>query len=156
MASLLETKGLCKSYAGPVLVDVDFDLRAGEIHALVGENGAGKSTLCNIVAGLRTADRGEMRLDAAPYVPANKRAAEAAGVRIVLQELSLINNLTIAENLFLDHLPNLGGWIARARLEKAAREALARVGLAELDPNLRVPITSWLYIGQSLGSCVTV
>ena len=138
MASLLETKGLCKSYAGPVLVDVDFDLQAGEIHALVGENGAGKSTLCNIVAGLRTADRGEMRLDAAPYVPANKRAAEAAGVRIVLQELSLINNLTIAENLFLDHLPNLGGWIHRARLEKAAREALARVGLAELDPNLRV------------------
>jgi ribose transport system ATP-binding protein len=121
-----------------VLVDVDFDLQAGEIHALVGENGAGKSTLCNIVAGLRTADRGEMRLDAAPYVPANKRAAEAAGVRIVLQELSLINNLTIAENLFLDHLPNLGGWIHRARLEKAAREALARVGLAELDPNLRV------------------
>jgi ribose transport system ATP-binding protein len=138
MAPLLETKGLCKSYAGPVLVDVDFDLQAGEIHALVGENGAGKSTLCNIVAGLRTADRGEMRLDAAPYVPANKRAAEAAGVRIVLQELSLINNLTIAENLFLDHLPNLGGWIHRARLEKAAREALARVGLAELDPNLRV------------------
>jgi ribose transport system ATP-binding protein len=138
MAPLLETKGLCKSYAGPVLVDVDFDLQAGEIHALVGENGAGKSTLCNIVAGLRAADRGEMRLDGAPHVPANKRAAEAAGVRIVLQELSLINNLTIAENLFLDHLPNLGGWIHRARLEKAAREALARVGLAELDPNLLV------------------
>jgi ribose transport system ATP-binding protein len=138
MAALLETRGLAKSYAGPVLVDVNFDLQAGEIHALVGENGAGKSTLCNIIAGLRTLDRGEMWLDGVPYAPINKRAAEAAGIRIVLQELSLINNLTIAENLFLDHLPHRGGWIRRARLGEAAHEALARVGLTELNPELLV------------------
>ncbi|MBV9273464.1 MAG: sugar ABC transporter ATP-binding protein [Verrucomicrobia bacterium] len=138
MAALLETRGLCKSYAAPVLVDVNFDLQAGEIHALVGENGAGKSTLCNIVAGLRTADKGEMWLEGHRYIPANKRAAEAAGIRIVLQELSLINNLTIAENLFLDHLPHRNGWINRARLREAAHETLARVGLTEVDPDLLV------------------
>ena len=113
MDPLLETRGLAKSYAAPVLVDINFDLQAGEIHALVGENGAGKSTLCNIVAGLRAADKGEMRLEGHPYAPVNKRAAEAAGIRIVLQELSLINNLTIAENLFFDHLPHRTGWIRR-------------------------------------------
>jgi ribose transport system ATP-binding protein len=138
MASLLEARGLAKSYAGPVLVDVNFDLQAGEVHALVGENGAGKSTLCNIVAGLRTPDKGEMWLDGNPYAPINKRAAEAAGIRIVLQELSLINNLTIAENLFLDHLPHRGGWIRRAPLGEAAHEALARVGLTEMNPDLLV------------------
>src|SRR5262249_17996019 len=110
MAALLQTRGLTKSYAGPVLSDVNFDLRAGEIHALVGENGAGKSTLCNIIAGLRTPDKGEMWIDEVRYAPANKRASEAAGIRIVLQELSLINNLTIAENLFFDHLPSRVGW----------------------------------------------
>ena len=135
MSVLLETRGLGKSYAGPVLVGVNFDLRPGEIHALVGENGAGKSTLCNIVAGLRIPDSGEMWLDGVSYTPINKRAAEAAGIRIVLQELSLINNLTVAENLFLDQLPNRGGWIRRAHLGKAAREALFRVGLNELSPD---------------------
>jgi len=138
MAPLLETRGLCKSYAAPVLVDVNFDLQAGEIHALVGENGAGKSTLCNIVSGLRTPDKGEMWLDGRRYIPVNKRTAEAVGIRIVLQELSLINNLTVAENLFLDHLPHRYGWIRRARLGEAAHEALSRVGLAELDPDLLV------------------
>jgi len=75
MDPLLETRGLAKSYAAPVLVDINFDLQAGEIHALVGENGAGKSTLCNIVAGLRAADKGEMRLEGHPYAPVNKRTA---------------------------------------------------------------------------------
>ena len=138
MDPLLETRGLAKSYAAPVLVDINFDLQAGEIHALVGENGAGKSTLCNIVAGLRAADKGEMRLEGHPYAPVNKRTAEAAGIRIVLQELSLINNLTIAENLFFDHLPHRTGWIRRTSLREAAHEALARVGLNELDPDLLV------------------
>jgi ribose transport system ATP-binding protein len=138
MAALLQAKGLAKSYAGPVLIDVNFDLRAAEIHALVGENGAGKSTLCNIIAGLRTADKGEMWIDGVHYTPTNKRTAEAAGIRIVLQELSLINNLTIAENLFFDHLPHRGGWIDRSSLGAAAHEALARVGLAELNPDLLV------------------
>jgi ribose transport system ATP-binding protein len=133
MTVLLRARGLAKAYAGPVLSDVNFELRAGEVHALVGENGAGKSTLCNIIAGLRQADAGEMILQDKPYHPHSKKAAELRGVRIVLQELSVIDNLTVAENLFLDHLPNRLGWISGARLAEAARAALDKVGLTELD-----------------------
>src|SRR5271165_4563928 len=138
MTVLLKTQGLAKSYAGPVLSDVDFDLLAGEVHALVGENGAGKTTLSHIIAGLRTPDSGEMRLGGKPYAPANKRTAEEQGVRIVLQELNLINNLSVAENLFLEHLPSRAGWIRRSQLGKNARAALDRVGLSDLDPNILV------------------
>jgi len=130
---LLLTTGLAKSYASPVLSDVQLELRFGEVHALVGENGAGKTTLCHIIAGLRQPDAGEMRLDGHIYKPSDKRAAEQAGVRIVLQELSLIDNLTVAENLFLQQLPHRGGWIKRNQLADAAHEALQKVGLAELD-----------------------
>ena len=98
MATLLQTRGLAKAYASPVLADINFDLRAGEVHALVGENGAGKSTLCNILAGLSHADSGSMFLDERPYQPISKKIAERQGVRIVLQELSLIDNLSGAEN----------------------------------------------------------
>jgi ribose transport system ATP-binding protein len=130
---LLETKALAKSYASPVLSDVNFDVRAGEIHALVGENGAGKSTLCHILTGLRQADSGEMFFDGGPYRPASKRTAEEAGIRIVLQELSVIDNLTVAENLFLNRLPNRLGWIRGRALGDEARKALERVGLGGLD-----------------------
>jgi ribose transport system ATP-binding protein len=138
MTTLLQTRGLAKAYAGPVLSDVNFDLRAGEVHALVGENGAGKSTLCNILAGLSAANSGEMFLEERPYKPINKKAAEHQGVRIVLQELSLIDNLSVAENLFLHRLPNRMGWIQGSRLARAARAALDRVGLIDLDPNVSV------------------
>src|SRR6202011_4426833 len=135
MSLLLETRGLAKAYASPVLADINFDLRAGEVHALVGENGAGKSTLCNIIAGLRQADSGQIIYQGKPYHPHSKKEAELQGVRIVLQELSLIDSLTVAENLFLDHLPNRMGWINGARLADAARAALDKVGLTDLDPN---------------------
>jgi ribose transport system ATP-binding protein len=138
MATLLQTRGLAKAYASPVLADINFDLRAGEVHALVGENGAGKSTLCNILAGLSHADSGSMFLDERPYEPISKKIAERQGVRIVLQELSLIDNLSVAENLFLRRLPNRMGWIQGARLARAARAALDRVGLTDLDPNVSV------------------
>ena len=145
MKTLLQTRGLAKSYVGPALSGVDFDLRAGEVHALVGENGAGKSTLCNIIAGLRQADGGEMTLDGEAYRPPTKKDAEHHGVRIVLQELSLINTLTVAENLFLDGLPNRWGWIRPRALADAARAALDKVGLTELDP--ATPVSA-LGIGQ--------
>jgi ribose transport system ATP-binding protein len=73
-----------------------------------------------------------------PYHPHSKKEAELQGVRIVLQELSLIDNLTVAENLFLDHLPNRMGWINGGRLADAARVALDKVGLTDLDPNMPV------------------
>src|SRR5512139_1439747 len=95
--TLLRITGLWKSYAGPVLSEVQLDLRRGEVHALVGENGAGKSTLSRILAGLTRPDGGRMTLRGEPYAPRTKRDAEHRGVRMVMQELNLIGNLTVAE-----------------------------------------------------------
>jgi ribose transport system ATP-binding protein len=131
---LLTVTDLGKSYAAPVLTDVRLDLWRGEVHALVGENGAGKSTLSRILAGLTRPDRGEMALRGEVYAPASKREAERRGVRMVMQELHLIGNLTVAENIFLEHLPHRLGWIDYPRLNQAAGEILARVGLGDLDP----------------------
>ncbi len=132
---LLSATGLDKSY-GPVrvLTAVNFDLRRGEVHALVGENGAGKSTLSRILAGLTPPDTGAMTLSGQPYRPRDRRDAEWRGVRLVMQELNLVSNLTVGESLFLDQLPHRWGWIDYATLHDRARTALARVGLADLDP----------------------
>jgi ribose transport system ATP-binding protein len=133
--SVLAATGLGKSY-GPVRVlnEVDLDLRRGEVHALVGENGAGKSTLCRILAGLTPPDTGTLTLHGRPYRPRDRRDAAQHGVRMVLQELNLIGNLTVAESLCLEGLPHRWGWIDRAELARRARAALARVGLSDLDP----------------------
>lgn len=134
----IRCSGIGKSYAVPVLVDVSFECRPGEVHALIGANGAGKSTLAKIICGLVRPDGGTMTLDGAPYAPAGKPDAEAAGIHIVHQELNLIGTLTVAENLFLSRLPRRLGVVDRRRLRRDAREALARVDLAELDPDTPV------------------
>ena len=132
--ALLTTAGLCKSYAAPVLSDVDFDVRRGEVHALVGENGAGKTTLARILAGLAEPSSGSMGLKGRPFVPTCRADAEERGVRIVMQELNLIGTLTVAENLFIDCLPTRFGLLDTRRLNADARPLMARVGLAEVDP----------------------
>jgi ribose transport system ATP-binding protein len=142
---LLIVRGLSKAYAVPVLIDVDLDLRAGEVHALMGANGAGKSTLVRIVCGLTHADRATMELAGEPYAPATRRAAEAAGVQVVLQELNLVTTLSVAENLCLARLPHRFGVIDRARLDAMATRALDAVGMGHLDP--RTPVAS-LGVGQ--------
>jgi ribose transport system ATP-binding protein len=131
---LLQVAGLQKSYNAPVLVDFDFDLRPGEVHALVGSNGAGKSTFARILCGLTAGDGGDMRLCGQAYRPKSKREAEHAGVVMVLQELNVIGTLSIAENIFLNRLPRRGGLVRFAELREKAAQALARVGLPELDP----------------------
>lgn len=138
MRPLLRVQDLCKSYAGPVLSAVDFDLCAGEVHALVGENGAGKSTLCRILAGLTEADSGSVTLDEEPFRPHSRKAAERAGLCMVLQELNLIPTLSVAENVFFDELPHRWGWVDYRRLHADTREALVRLGLPELAPTRRV------------------
>jgi len=138
VAPLLTIQGLCKAYAGPVLSDVAFDLRAGEVHALVGENGAGKSTLAKIVAGLVQPDAGAMTLRGQPYAPRNKKDAEHHGVRMVMQELNLIGNLTVAESILLECLPHRFGWIDQCELHARARRILERVGLTDIDPGCLV------------------
>ena len=130
----MEIRGLRKAFGAPVLADIDLDIRAGEVHALLGANGAGKSTLAKIVAGLTPPDAGRMTLGGKPHAPASKRDAERAGVHIIHQELRALDTLSVAENLFLDQLPNRWGLVDRRALHLNARAALELVGLSELDP----------------------
>ena len=133
--TLLTVTGVEKAFPGvQALRQVDFELRAGEVHALVGENGAGKSTLTRIIAGIEKADAGHMLLAGEPHVPRSRAEAESRGVRMVMQELNLIGNLTVAENIFLERLPARLGFIDYAKLHQAAREVMEKVGLEEVDP----------------------
>jgi ribose transport system ATP-binding protein len=139
--SVLTVSGIGKTYVEPVLADVTLDLRAGEVLALTGENGAGKSTLSKIVGGLVTPTTGTMTLAGAPYSPVSRSDAEALGVRMVMQELNLLPTLSVAENLFLNRLPQKGGrfgWIDRRTLRENARHAMAQVGLDAIDPDTPV------------------
>ena len=134
---LLRVSAVSKHYASPVLRDIDLDVHAGEVLALTGENGAGKSTLSKILCGLETATSGSMTLAGTLYAPASRCAAEALGVRMVLQELSTVPTLSVAENLFLGDLPRRLGFVDRATLHHRSEQALARVGL-NLDPSTPV------------------
>jgi len=143
---LLEVCQISKSFPGvQALSGVDFDLAEGEVHALVGENGAGKSTLTRIIAGLERPDSGRMLLYGRPFQPQSKADAEAHGIRMVMQELHLIGNLTVAENIFIEKLPNRFGVINYQQLNADAREIMQQVGLADVDPS--APVRT-LGIGQ--------
>ncbi|MBG5227788.1 sugar ABC transporter ATP-binding protein [Pseudomonas aeruginosa] len=135
---LLSIRGVGKTYAQPVLAEIDLQLFGGEVLALTGENGAGKSTLSKIVGGLERPGAGSLELLGRPYAPASRREAEALGVRMVMQELNLLPTLSVAENLFLHDLPRRAGWSDRRRLRAAAREAMAQVGLEAIDPDTLV------------------
>ncbi len=134
MVPRIELHGVSKRYAAPVLRDVALALRPGEVRVLAGENGAGKSTLSKIVCGLVDPDGGRMLLDGVPYAPRSRRQAEQLGVRIVLQELSLVNTLSVAENLFLRELPRRAGMIDYRALHQRAAALMEQVGLGALDP----------------------
>ena len=157
---LLRVSAVSKHYAAPVLRDIDLDVHAGEVLALTGENGAGKSTLSKILCGLETATSGSMTLGGTLYAPDSRSAAEALGVRMVLQELSMVPTLTVAENLFLGELPQRLGFMDRAALRHRAEQALARVGL-DLDPwtpvhTLGIGHRQMIEIARALGSACRV
>ncbi|HEX3134559.1 MAG TPA: sugar ABC transporter ATP-binding protein [Planctomycetota bacterium] len=142
---VLELTGVGKTYAVPVLAEVDLSIRRGEVHALLGANGAGKSTLSRIIAGLVAPTAGNMRLDGQVFAPSSKRIAETAGVQIVQQELNLIPTLSVAENLLLTRLPRRFGLIDRTALHTQARTILDRNGLTALPTDVLV---SALGVGQ--------
>jgi ribose transport system ATP-binding protein len=142
---LLTMRGLWKRYATPVLQDVDLEIYPGQVHALLGANGAGKSTLARIVSGLTRHDDGTMVLGGSAYSPQSKLDAESCGVQIVLQELTLIPTLSVAENLFLSRLPSRWGVVQSRLLRAQAKEALSTVGLEQLDPEFK---TGRLGIGE--------
>ena len=136
---VVETIRVGKSFSGvTVLQDVDFDLRAGEVHALVGENGAGKSTLMKILAGVHVDYEGTVRVDGEAVRFGGVRDAERAGVSIIHQELNLVPELTAADNIFLGREPLLGGvFVDRRRIVKAAETLVRRLGI-DIDPDSRV------------------
>ncbi|MBX8488313.1 sugar ABC transporter ATP-binding protein [Pseudomonas cichorii] len=136
--AVLSISGIGKTYAQPVLADIELTLMRGEVLALTGENGAGKSTLSKIIGGLVVPDAGVMHFQRQPYQPANRTQAEKLGVRMVMQELNLLPTLTVAENLFLDDMPRRLGWIDRKVLRENAIKAMAQVGLEAIDPDTLV------------------
>lgn len=143
--TILKVSGLRKSYHQVVLSDVDFELRSGEVHALVGENGAGKSTLSKIICGLTKADSGSMLLNGKPYEPQSLRDAASHGVRMVQQELNLIGTLSVAENMLLAELPSRFGIVDYRRLNAETAGVLKEMGVGTIDPNVK---TESLGIGQ--------
>lgn len=136
--AVLSVSGIGKTYAQPVLGDIDLMLMRGEVLALTGENGAGKSTLSKIIGGLEAPTTGQMQFQGESYQPTSRTQAEKLGVRMVMQELNLLPTLSVAENLFLDNLPRRAGWINRKRLREDATQAMAQVGLDAIDPDTLV------------------
>ena len=130
-APLLELKGITKRFPGVVANDgVDFDLRKGEVHALLGENGAGKSTLMNILYGLYHPDEGEFRLNGKPFRINSPREAIDAGIGMVHQHFMLIPVMTVAENIVLAAEPTRGPFLDEGNAEERVRELSERFGLA--------------------------
>src|SRR5437773_8278918 len=144
---LLEMRNITKSFPGVRALDgVSFDLKPGEIHALVGENGAGKSTLIKILAGVYPHPEygGEIILDASERRFANVRDSETTGIAVIYQELSLVKDLNVAENVFLGREPRRFGIINWEELYSRAQKLLDELHL-EIDP--RTPVIK-LGIGQ--------
>ena len=136
---LLELRGVSKSFGGvAALRDVDFTLLPGEIHGLIGENGAGKSTLMKIIAGVHHGFQGKMLLDGREVLFRSPHDSLAAGIGMVHQELSVVPDLTVAENVFLGTQPVTAiGAIDYARMAREARRQIATLGL-DVDPQTRM------------------
>jgi ribose transport system ATP-binding protein len=145
--ALLDARAISKSFSGvPVLRDVDFDLRAGEVHALLGGNGAGKSTLMKILEGVYQRDGGEIRVDGRVVELGTPAAARALGIAMIFQEFSLVPTLTVAQNVYLGREARTGaGFIDDRASERRAAEILAEMGV-EVDvrrPVAGLPTASW-------------
>jgi ribose transport system ATP-binding protein len=136
---MLRLHDIGKRFGPTVALDeVNFDLRRGEVHALIGENGAGKSTLMNVLAGALQPDRGRMEIDDQPYAPATPSDARRHRIAFVHQELSLCPHLSVAENILLGMETSQLGWLDRAAMRRRTAEVLAEFGHPEMKPETRV------------------
>jgi ribose transport system ATP-binding protein len=141
-AELLRLNGLTKRFPGvDALVDVDFDLKAGEVHVLFGENGAGKSTLISIVAGVYRPTAGRVVLHGREIELGSVHEARQNGISAVFQEFSIVPQLTVEENIFLGAEVTSGPFLDKAELNRRAREILDRLGFP-LNPTERVAYLS--------------
>ena len=131
---LLQVRGVTKRFLGvTALRGVDFTVRAGEIHALLGENGAGKSTLIKVLTGVHAADEGAITLAGKHIRPTAPKEAEQAGISTVYQEVNLIPSLSVAENIALGRQPGRFGFVDWRAIRRHAREA----------PRAKLPRSHW-------------
>jgi len=138
MSALLQMSGITKSFPGVnALRGVDLALPPAHVLAVVGENGAGKSTLIKVLAGAYPADAGQVVVEGR-RLGSGPAAALDAGIAVIYQELSLVPEMSVAENLLLGRMPQRAGLLDRRGARRRAREVLARVGLHDLDPDARV------------------
>lgn len=137
--TILEFVGISKAFGGiQALEQVSLSLGRGEILGLIGENGAGKTTLMNVLGGVVMPNAGEIRLGGEPYEPTTPRDAIDAGIAFIHQELNLFTNLSVAENLFIDRFPRLGGLlIDRRKLGERSRPVIEAVDL-EISPFTKI------------------
>ncbi|MEI7030280.1 sugar ABC transporter ATP-binding protein [Streptomyces pratensis] len=135
---LLRVEGLRKTFPGVVALDnVDFDLRRGEVHVLLGENGAGKSTLIKMLSGACRPDRGRILADGREVRIDGAQDAERLGIATIYQEFNLVPDLTVAENIFLGRQPRRFGLVDHRRMREDAQKLLRRVGV-HVRPDARV------------------
>ena len=133
---LLAMREVRKTFGGVVALDgVDLTVKAGEVHALIGENGAGKSTLMKVLSGAHAPDAGWMELDGEPYRPTGPTAARDRGVAMIYQELNLAPHLTVAQNIALGREPSTAGWVRSAAVRRDVERALRLLEHRDLDPD---------------------
>ncbi len=138
MSALLEMKGISKRFLGVrALKGVDFALRRGEVHALVGENGAGKSTLMKVLTGIYQPDDGEIFFEGKPYAVKNIGEAQALGIAMIHQELNMMNDLTVAQNVFIGREIKKGFWLKDAEMVKETQKIFDRIGI-KIDPKMQL------------------
>ncbi len=137
--NILEMKNISKAFGGTkALTNVHFTVKAGEIHALLGENGAGKSTLMNILTGVIPLDSGEIRFDGREFANPTIKAMELAGIAFVHQEINVINDLTVAENIFLNReITNRIGVLLKKRMLERTRALFDNLGV-DIEPGVLV------------------
>ena len=137
---LIEASAITKRYGGIVaLSDAAFSARAGEVHALLGENGAGKSTFIQILAGAVSPSSGTLSFRGAPFRPASARAAQRVGMSAVFQELSLVPDLTVAQNIWFRNEPlSWLGTIRASTLRRRTSALFTRYGIPSIDPDKEV------------------
>ncbi|MCC8107678.1 MAG: ATP-binding cassette domain-containing protein, partial [Planctomycetes bacterium] len=137
---ILEMKNISKSFSGVhALKGLDFELRLGEVHALLGENGAGKSTLIKVLGGIHQPDTGSIVIAGEPVMMKNVHAAQARGIGIIHQEIVLVPHLSVAQNIFLGREPTTAGLTNIRHIEAEARRMVAALGL---DIDVTRPVAS--------------
>jgi ribose transport system ATP-binding protein len=138
-APILEVRNIAKQYPGVRALDgVDFDVRAGEVHCLLGPNGAGKSTLIKCVSGAVAPTEGEILVGGEPLPTGSPSESMARGVGTIYQELDLVDDLTVAESVFLGHEPKRAGILDREKMRRETAELLERLDHSNISPRQHV------------------